>query len=74
MEFVAYPSNVWASSFHLGTIIGAYASSNAGAGTTPAFFRRWRYTPIAQQVGLGEASERTTGTTDLTEATLSISR
>ncbi|KAH6842688.1 hypothetical protein B0I37DRAFT_356746 [Chaetomium sp. MPI-CAGE-AT-0009] len=31
--------------FH-GTLIGAYATSNGGNGSTAAFFSRWRYTPL----------------------------
>lgn len=36
---------------HIGTLIGAYATSNGGNGTTPAYFSRWRYTPVAQAIG-----------------------
>ncbi|KAJ9130760.1 Xylosidase [Pleurostoma richardsiae] len=37
-----------------GTLIGAYATSNGGNGTTPAYFSRWRYTPMAQEISAGE--------------------
>ncbi|KAK2613899.1 hypothetical protein N8I77_000772 [Diaporthe amygdali] len=33
-----------------GTIVGAYATNNGGKGKTPAFFSRWRYTPLAQKI------------------------
>ncbi|PVH83907.1 glycoside hydrolase family 43 protein [Cadophora sp. DSE1049] len=37
-----------------GTLVGAYATSNGGKGTTPAYFGRWRYTPVAQEIEEGE--------------------
>lgn len=33
-----------------GTIIGAFATSNNGTGTTPAYFSRWRYDPKKQAI------------------------
>ncbi|EXF79236.1 arabinofuranosidase [Colletotrichum fioriniae PJ7] len=33
-----------------GTIVGAYATNNGGDGNTPAYFSRWRYTPVAQKI------------------------
>ncbi|OLN87271.1 Non-reducing end alpha-L-arabinofuranosidase BoGH43A 5 [Colletotrichum chlorophyti] len=33
-----------------GAIIGAYATNNGGKGQTPAYFSRWRYTPVAQKI------------------------
>ncbi|KAI9162971.1 Non-reducing end alpha-L-arabinofuranosidase BoGH43A [Paramyrothecium foliicola] len=33
-----------------GTILGAYATNNGGEGTTPAYFSKWRYTPVAQKI------------------------
>ncbi|GKT56640.1 xylosidase arabinofuranosidase [Colletotrichum tofieldiae] len=33
-----------------GTIVGAYATNNGGQGKTPAYFSRWRYTPVAQKI------------------------
>ncbi|GKT44689.1 uncharacterized protein ColSpa_04870 [Colletotrichum spaethianum] len=33
-----------------GTIVGAYATNNGGKGKTPAYFSRWRYTPVAQKI------------------------
>lgn len=37
-----------------GTIIGVFATSNNGTGTTPAYFSRWRYTPEKQAVAADE--------------------
>ncbi|KAI1880452.1 hypothetical protein JX265_002073 [Neoarthrinium moseri] len=37
-----------------GTIIGAYATRNGGNGSTPAYFSRWRYDPVAQEIAAGE--------------------
>ncbi|KAK7418730.1 hypothetical protein QQX98_003748 [Neonectria punicea] len=37
-----------------GTVLGAYTTSNGGNGKTPAFFSRWRYTPLAQEIADGE--------------------
>ncbi|KAK4042376.1 glycoside hydrolase [Parachaetomium inaequale] len=31
-----------------GTLLGIYATSNGGNGTTPAYFSDWRYTPVEQ--------------------------
>ncbi|KAL2176196.1 glycoside hydrolase family 43 protein [Thermothelomyces heterothallicus CBS 202.75] len=31
-----------------GTLLGIYATSNGGNGTTPAYFSDWRYTPLEQ--------------------------
>ncbi|PNS15955.1 hypothetical protein CAC42_4356 [Sphaceloma murrayae] len=33
-----------------GTLVGAYASSNGGGGTTPAYISRWRYRGDAQKI------------------------
>ncbi|GJD04296.1 xylosidase : arabinofuranosidase [Colletotrichum higginsianum] len=33
-----------------GTVVGAYATNNGGQGKTPAYFSRWRYTPVAQKI------------------------
>ncbi|KAI9793413.1 MAG: hypothetical protein M1816_000305 [Peltula sp. TS41687] len=33
-----------------GSLVGAYATSNGGNGTTPAYISRWRYRGIAQRV------------------------
>ncbi|KAG8625915.1 hypothetical protein KVT40_006316 [Elsinoe batatas] len=33
-----------------GTLLGMYATSNGGAGRTPAYFGRWRYRGEAQQI------------------------
>lgn len=38
---------------NVGTLIGAYATSNGGKGSTPAYFSRWRYTPLAQEIDAG---------------------
>lgn len=38
----------------LGTLVGAYSTSNGGDGKTPAYFSRWRYTPVAQQIDFDE--------------------
>ncbi|KAH6695505.1 xylosidase/arabinosidase [Plectosphaerella plurivora] len=37
-----------------GSLLGAYATNNGGKGTTPAYFSRWRYLPVAQQIGPDE--------------------
>ncbi|KAH6698248.1 xylosidase : arabinofuranosidase [Leptodontidium sp. MPI-SDFR-AT-0119] len=37
-----------------GTLVGVYATSNGGKGTTPAYFGRWRYAPAAQEIEEGE--------------------
>ncbi|KAF4471099.1 xylosidase : arabinofuranosidase [Fusarium albosuccineum] len=37
-----------------GTVVGAYATSNGGKGKTPAYFSRWRYTSLAQEIAEGE--------------------
>ena len=34
----------------IGTIMGAFNTNNGGNGTTPAYFSRWRYTPISQKI------------------------
>ena len=31
----------------------SYATNNGGEGSTPAYFSRWRYTPIAQEIEAG---------------------
>ncbi|KAJ8111211.1 hypothetical protein OPT61_g6140 [Boeremia exigua] len=36
-----------------GTIIGAFATNNNGTGETPAYFKRWRYTPRKQEIAHG---------------------
>jgi beta-xylosidase len=36
-----------------GALVGAYASSNGGKGTTPAYLSRWRYTGQGQDIGDG---------------------
>ncbi|KAH7183932.1 glycosyl hydrolase [Fusarium oxysporum] len=36
-----------------GTIVGVFATKNGGKGKTPAYFSRWRYTAVAQEVGEG---------------------
>ncbi|KAF7323956.1 Xylosidase: arabinofuranosidase protein [Mycena kentingensis (nom. inval.)] len=33
-----------------GTLLGAYATSNEGPGTTPVYVSRWRYTGVAQKI------------------------
>jgi hypothetical protein len=33
-----------------GSLVGAYATANNGTGTTPAYFSRWRYRGIAQEI------------------------
>ncbi|KAK2762696.1 hypothetical protein FQN54_000870 [Arachnomyces sp. PD_36] len=33
-----------------GTLVGVYATSNGGEGTTPAFFSRWRYNMVSQEL------------------------
>ncbi|KAF5010230.1 hypothetical protein FDECE_3589 [Fusarium decemcellulare] len=37
-----------------GTVVGAYATSNGGKGKTPAYFSRWRYTSLGQEIAEGE--------------------
>lgn len=39
---------------YTGTLLGVYATSNGGNGSTPAYFGRWRYNPIAQEIAEGE--------------------
>ncbi|TFL04452.1 glycosyl hydrolase [Pterulicium gracile] len=36
-----------------GAILGVYATSNGGQGKTPAYFSRWRYTPVGQKIDHG---------------------
>ncbi|RKK93116.1 hypothetical protein BFJ68_g15681 [Fusarium oxysporum] len=36
-----------------GTIVGVFATKNGGKGKTPAYFSRWRYTAVSQEVGEG---------------------
>ncbi|KAG4440764.1 hypothetical protein IFR05_003751 [Cadophora sp. M221] len=36
-----------------GTLVGAYATSNGGIGKTPAYFGRWRYKRVAQEIDEG---------------------
>ncbi|KAH8590359.1 hypothetical protein B0O99DRAFT_691583 [Bisporella sp. PMI_857] len=33
-----------------GTLVGIYATSNGGQGREPAYFRRWKYQNIAQEI------------------------
>ncbi|KAH8592148.1 glycosyl hydrolase [Bisporella sp. PMI_857] len=33
-----------------GTIVGAYATNNGGEGSVPAYFSRWRYTDVFQEI------------------------
>ncbi|KAF1984403.1 glycoside hydrolase family 43 protein [Aulographum hederae CBS 113979] len=37
-----------------GTLVGAYATTNGGNGTTKAYISRWKYTPVAQQIDFDE--------------------
>ncbi|KAK4044115.1 xylosidase : arabinofuranosidase [Parachaetomium inaequale] len=37
-----------------GALLGVYATSNGGAGSTPAYVSRWRYQNVAQEVVRGE--------------------
>ncbi|KFY16288.1 hypothetical protein V492_01444 [Pseudogymnoascus sp. VKM F-4246] len=37
----------------VGTLVGAYATTNDGMGSTKAYLGRWRYTPLKQKVGEG---------------------
>ncbi|KAJ4408452.1 hypothetical protein N0V82_009681 [Gnomoniopsis sp. IMI 355080] len=39
---------------YTGTLLGVYATSNGGNGSTSAYFGRWRYEPIAQEIAEGE--------------------
>ena len=35
----------------LGTLVGVYATSNGGNGTTESYFSRWRYMGRGQDIG-----------------------
>ncbi|KAI0445773.1 xylosidase : arabinofuranosidase [Xylaria telfairii] len=35
-----------------GALLGSYATSNGGNGTSPSYLRNWIYTPIAQQIDI----------------------
>ncbi|KAK0629046.1 glycosyl hydrolase [Bombardia bombarda] len=48
MQTVIVVSNQPVSWGFTGTILGVYCTSNGGAGTTPAYFSKWRYTPQGQ--------------------------
>ncbi|PSN69830.1 hypothetical protein BS50DRAFT_674345 [Corynespora cassiicola Philippines] len=37
----------------MGTLVGAYATTNGGSGSTPAYFSRWRYVNVAQEIAEG---------------------
>lgn len=39
---------------YTGTLPGVYATSNGGNGSTSAYFGRWRYEPIAQEISQGQ--------------------
>lgn len=39
---------------YTGTLLGVYATNNGGNGSTPAYFGRWRYDPVAQEIAEGE--------------------
>lgn len=39
---------------YTGTLLGVYATSNGGNGSTPAYFGSWRYNPVAQEIAEGE--------------------
>jgi hypothetical protein len=39
---------------NIGALVGVYATSNGGNGTTPAYFSKWRYNSIAQEIGNGD--------------------
>jgi hypothetical protein len=49
--FLDYPlswrSDGWLT-WVLGTLLGIYATTNGGNGSTPAYFSDWRYKPIEQ--------------------------
>ncbi|KAL6918615.1 hypothetical protein FSHL1_010041 [Fusarium sambucinum] len=36
-----------------GTVVGVFATKNGGKGSTPAYFSRWRYTAISQEIDEG---------------------
>ena len=38
----------------LGTLVGTYATSNGGSGTTEAYVSRWRYRGEGQKISEGE--------------------
>ncbi|KAI9157922.1 glycoside hydrolase family 43 protein [Paramyrothecium foliicola] len=38
----------------VGSLVGAFASTNGGNRTTKAYFSKWRYTDIAQEIAKGE--------------------
>lgn len=42
------------SGVYLGTILGLFATANGGNSSIPAYFERWRYSPIAQKISEGE--------------------
>ncbi|KAK4127250.1 glycoside hydrolase family 43 protein [Parathielavia appendiculata] len=48
MRVVMEVSNEPVSWGFTGTLLGIYATSNGGNGTTPAYFSDWRYTPVEQ--------------------------
>lgn len=37
----------------IGTLVGAYATSNGGAGKTESYISRWRYQGKGQDIGNG---------------------
>lgn len=39
----------------IGTLVGAYATSNGGAGKTESYISRWRYQGKGQDIGNGES-------------------
>lgn len=52
------PARPFADTSIAGTLIGAYASSNNGTGTTPGHFSRWRYIPKLQEIAAGAFVQR----------------
>lgn len=39
---------------YTGTLLGVYATNNGGNGSTSAYFGRWRYDPVAQEISAGD--------------------
>lgn len=37
----------------IGSLVGVYATSNGGAGSTPAYISRWRYEGRGQMIDFG---------------------
>ncbi|KAJ9151208.1 Beta-xylosidase [Pleurostoma richardsiae] len=48
MQTLLYASNAPVSWGFTGVILGVYATSNGGMGTTPAYFSNWKYIPQGQ--------------------------